>query len=287
MVDQRVPYWSSRSLARKKKTILLVSTGDTCRSAMAAGFLRKLFEEQEIEGIDVKAAGVMTVTGLRASQEAIQVMEPEGVDLEKHRSSQLTPDTIQKADMILGMSPLHVQHALREDPQARGKTFLLKEYTKSDLQNIQVSDPMGCTLEVFKKCFQEIRDACVKIPDTDFVKKIVEDNKALAAQKMASEKRSPKKPEPKAPEVMKAEPKKKAEKKPEPSKKTPAKKTAPKKAAPKKAEKKAAPKTKAAPKKAAPKKAKKVAPKAAKKVSPKATKKAPKKAAAKKKKSKR
>lgn len=233
---------------------------------MAAGFLRRLFEEQEIEGIDVKAAGVMTVTGLRASQEAIQVMEAEGVDLEKHRSSQLTSETIRKADMILGMSPLHVQHALREDPTARGKTFLLKEYTKSDLHNIQVSDPMGCTLEVFKKCFQEIRDACVKIPDSDFVKKIVEANRALATQKQAPpkapEKKAEEKPEPKPAEAKQAAAPKKTVKKKAEKKKAPAKKAAPKKKAPKKAAKKAAPK-KAAPKKAAPKKASKTAKKTA------------------------
>lgn len=140
---------------------------------MAAGYFRKLLAERNVRGVEVRAAGVMTVTGLRASQEAQQVMESVEVDLSRHRSSQLTPETIRRADLILGMSPLHVQHALRESPDARGKTFLLKEFARSDLKNIQISDPMGCTLEVFKKCFKEIRQACDKLIDTDYVRALI------------------------------------------------------------------------------------------------------------------
>lgn len=140
---------------------------------MAAGYFRKLLAERNVRGVEVRAAGVMTVTGLRASQEAQQVMEAVEVDLSRHRSSQLTPESIRRADLILGMSPLHVQHALRESPEARGKTFLLKEFARSDLKNIQISDPMGCTLEVFKKCFKEIRQACDKLIETDYVKALI------------------------------------------------------------------------------------------------------------------
>ena len=138
---------------------------------MAGSYLRKLLEEHNIEEVEVRSAGVMTVTGLRASQEAIQIMENEEVDLDRHRSSQLSVDMIHRADLILGMSPLHVQTALRMSDEARGKTFLMKEYARSDLKNIQISDPMGCTLEVFKKCFKEIKRTCEKLLETDFVSK--------------------------------------------------------------------------------------------------------------------
>lgn len=136
---------------------------------MAGSYLRKLLEERNIEEVEVRSAGVMTVTGLKASQEAIQIMETEEVDLTRHRSSQLSVEMIRRADLILGMSPLHVQTALRMSDVARGKTFLMKEYARSDLKNIQISDPMGCTLEVFKKCFKEIKKTCEKLLETEFV----------------------------------------------------------------------------------------------------------------------
>lgn len=136
---------------------------------MAAAYFRKLLDDRGIREVETRSAGVMTITGLLASQEAIQVMSSEGVDLHRHRSTQLTSELIRKADLILAMSPFHRQTALRMAEDAKNKTFLLKEFTKSDLKNVQIADPMGCTLEVFKKCFKEIKAACDRLIDHEFV----------------------------------------------------------------------------------------------------------------------
>jgi protein-tyrosine-phosphatase len=136
---------------------------------MAAGYLQKSLKEKGVKDIEVRAAGVMTIPGLLATPEAIQVMDSVGVDLRRHRSSQLTRDLIRKADLILGMTPFHVQSALRVSDEARGKTFLFKEYTRSDLKNTQIVDPMGCTLEVYKKVFNEIKHATNRLMKTDII----------------------------------------------------------------------------------------------------------------------
>ena len=149
--------------------ILFICTGNTCRSPMAAGYLHKLLKDRGIKEIDVRSAGVMTISGLLASQEAIQVMDKEDVDLRRHRSSQLTPDLIAKADLVLAMSPFHRQTALRMSEEAKHKTHLFKEFSRSDTKNVQIADPMGGTLEVFKKCFKEIKAACEKLIDHDYI----------------------------------------------------------------------------------------------------------------------
>lgn len=136
---------------------------------MASAYFRKLLDDNGVRDVETRSAGVMTITGLLASQEAIQVMSAEGVDLHRHRSTQLTPELIRKADLILAMSPFHRQTALRMAEDAKNKTFLLKEFTKSDLKNVQIADPMGCTLEVFKKCFKEIKAACDRLIDHEFI----------------------------------------------------------------------------------------------------------------------
>jgi protein-tyrosine phosphatase len=156
-------------LRMRRRLVLFICTGNTCRSPMAAAYMRKLLEERGVREIDVRSAGVMTITGLLASQEAVQVMEEAGVDLKRHRSTQLTPELIRKADLILAMSPFHRQTALRMSDEAKNKTFLLKEFTRSDLKNVQIADPMGCTLEVFKKCFKEIKAACDRFIDHEYV----------------------------------------------------------------------------------------------------------------------
>lgn len=155
--------------SNKRKVVYFISTGDTCRSPMAAGYFRKLLEDKKVKNVEVRAAGVLTVTGLKASQEARQIMEGEGIDLERHRSSQLSPEMIKRADLILGMTPYHVQIAQRICEDAKGKTYLLQEFARADLKNTQIQDPMGCTLEVFKKRFKEIRQACDRLIDSEFI----------------------------------------------------------------------------------------------------------------------
>jgi len=154
---------------KRKKILLFLCTGNTCRSPMAAAYMRKLLGENKFKNIEVRTAGVMTAAGLIPTTEVIQIMDAVGIDLRRHRSTKMTPEILKKADLILGMTPLHVQCALRMAPEVRAKTFLLKEYTGSDAKHAQIADPMGCTLEVYKKVFGEIKTACQKLLKSEFV----------------------------------------------------------------------------------------------------------------------
>jgi protein-tyrosine-phosphatase len=134
---------------------------------MAYGILRKLFEENGIDDVEVRTAGVMTIPGLLPTQECRQILTKEGIEIGLHRSCKMTPELLRRATLILGMTSFHVQMALRMSPEARGKTFLLKEYVGAGSKNSQIQDPMGCTLEVYKKVFKEIRKACKSLAKMD------------------------------------------------------------------------------------------------------------------------
>ena len=141
--------------------VLFVCTGNTCRSPMASAHFSKLLKVHNLYGIETTSAGVMTIVGLTASNEAVQIMSTEGIDIQSHRSKPLTPELVCKADLIMCMSSFHRQSVLRMVSDAKDKTHLLKVYTKSDMENIEISDPMGCTLEVHQKCFyKHIKPAC-------------------------------------------------------------------------------------------------------------------------------
>ncbi|HNM47025.1 MAG TPA: low molecular weight protein arginine phosphatase [Candidatus Sumerlaeota bacterium] len=148
---------------RTKRTVVLLCTGDTCRGPMAQGYMRHALNEKGIKHVDVKTAGVMTIPGLIPTPEASQVMNNAGIDISQHRSSPLTPELIHKADIILGMTPFHVQFALRESEEAKNKTYLLKEFAESDVKNYQITDPMGMTLEVYKRVYREMKLAIDKM----------------------------------------------------------------------------------------------------------------------------
>ena len=179
-------------LARKRKTVLFICTGDTCRNPMVAGYLRKLLELNNIRDLEIRTAGVMTVNGLLPSDESLEMLREEDIEYSSHRSRPLTPELIRRAHLILGMTPIHVQTALRLDEDAKGKTFLLREYTgTADGKNSQINDPMGCTLEVYKNCFKLIRRACDQLIKKEFFRDLLprkreEETKADPAPKPAA-----------------------------------------------------------------------------------------------------
>lgn len=162
---------------RTKRMVLFLCTGDTCRGPMAQGYMKHALSERGMKNVEVRTAGVMTIAGLIPTPEASQVMKNAGIDINSHRSTPLTRELIRKADLILGMSPFHVQHALRESPEAKGKTYLLKEFAASDMKNYQITDPMGATLEVYKRVYREMKLAIDKMLDKDFFTAPLEDDR--------------------------------------------------------------------------------------------------------------
>lgn len=154
----------------RKKKLLLLDTGDNCRCPMAEGYLKKLLYERGIDWIDVSTAGVMTPTGLLPTPEAEQLLLEEGVDISRHRSRPMKAHMLEDADLILGMSSLHVQKAIRETEAAKGKTFLLKEYVGYSGKHVQIPDPMGGTMDTFKRVFEQLKDALEKLVETEFIR---------------------------------------------------------------------------------------------------------------------
>jgi protein-tyrosine-phosphatase len=180
---------------------------------MAQGVLQHLLDEAGVTALEVRTAGVMTIPGLMPTQECRQLLLKDNIDISGHRSHQLTIEMIKQAKLVLGMTSFHVQMALRMTECARGKTFLLKEYTGSDPKNGQIQDPMGCTLEVYKKVYREIKAGCKRLVKMDLLgaphaptrgraaahrkalKKTAGKEQEEAAQEMRESKPTPKKTE--------------------------------------------------------------------------------------------
>ena len=75
--------------------ILLVCTGNMCRSPMAEAMLRHQLDERGVE-VDVHSAG-LTGDGSPASEPAVQVMAAEyELPIDAHRSRLLTADLIER-----------------------------------------------------------------------------------------------------------------------------------------------------------------------------------------------
>lgn len=109
--------------------ILFVCTGNTCRSPMAEGLLRKLAKERGIQ-VEVRSAGVSAVPGTSISRHAAGILQDEGIQ-DRIVSSQLNGEAVAWADLILTLTGAHKRHLLQYFPDAVTKTHTLKEYVQT------------------------------------------------------------------------------------------------------------------------------------------------------------
>ncbi|MDQ3108196.1 MAG: hypothetical protein M3Q68_10380, partial [Actinomycetota bacterium] len=108
--------------------VLLVCTGNICRSPMAEGFLRDRLARRGVPS-HVHSAGLLD-DGEPASAHGVDILRDRGIDLAAHRSIHMTADLVTSADLILGMARLHVREAVVLRPEVWPRAFTLKELVR-------------------------------------------------------------------------------------------------------------------------------------------------------------
>ncbi|MFQ5654754.1 MAG: L-threonylcarbamoyladenylate synthase [Planctomycetota bacterium] len=145
--------------ALKGKRILIVCTGNSCRSPMAEALLRRLLaahlgvsvEELAQKGYQVTSAGIAAFGGGNASRNAIEVMKERGIDLSGHRSRAVTRELTEDADLIIAMGPSHRWQLIQWHPEIVTKVHLIREEG--------IPDPIGGDIDAYEGCAADIEEA--------------------------------------------------------------------------------------------------------------------------------
>src|SRR5205809_5143413 len=144
------------------KTVLFICTGNVCRSPMAEGIFRHAVQGRG--DYRVFSAGLGALDGQPPSAFAVTATQELGIDISNQRSRMLTPDLVQQADYIFGMTHSHVDTVMLLYPQAAEKTFLLREFDETlDTFEKDISDPIGGSYEVYLNCRDQIEQGIVSI----------------------------------------------------------------------------------------------------------------------------
>ena len=136
------------------KKVLVVCTGNTCRSPMAEGWLKQKLAGK---GWTAESAGVAAWDGQPATPEAVEAMREIGIDVSAHRSRKLTAEMAVRADVILAMTEGHRREIVFWIPAVKDKTFLVKGFGLDKARN--VADPIGLPVEAYRHTRDELAQA--------------------------------------------------------------------------------------------------------------------------------
>ncbi len=134
--------------------ILFVCTGNTCRSPMAEGLLKKLISKNNMIA-EVASAGIFANDGVSVSDKAVVACAEKGVNISEYISKGISKKLLMEVDLVLTMTRAHKQVLLQKVPEISDKIYTLKEYN-GRTQSLDVQDPFGQNLESYRRCADEL-----------------------------------------------------------------------------------------------------------------------------------
>jgi protein-tyrosine phosphatase len=170
-------------------SVLVVCTGNVCRSPSAEGLLRRAIDDRVGAGaIAVTSAGTAGWEGSPATEGSIEATAERGVDIATHRARQLTAEQIAGADLVIAMAREHRDAVQRLDPGAAARTFTLKELVRlvdgttsegpaalaaaadarrstvgANPHDEDVADPLGMPIETYRAMAWELDELSTRL----------------------------------------------------------------------------------------------------------------------------
>lgn len=125
-------------------SILVVCTGNICRSPIGERILKQLLPTMQVD-----SAGTAALIDHNADNSAMKIAKKHGISLEGHKGKQFTAKLARNYDLILAMEKIHINQIEKIAPEARGKTMLFGHW----LENRDIPDPYRKSDEAFASVF--------------------------------------------------------------------------------------------------------------------------------------
>ncbi len=132
-----------------QRLVLVVCTGNICRSPMGEAFLREHLAQRGVHNVALRSAGTHAQTGSAAMPEARQAVAAIRGSAESHVASPLDLELARRADLILCAAEEHRRHIRDRWPAVDARKLRLFNEAIAGRAPVDVDDPMGWDGELF------------------------------------------------------------------------------------------------------------------------------------------
>ena len=135
--------------------VLVVCTGNTCRSPLAAVALTRALGSDAAR-VEVGSAGTAARDGAPASELSREVAAAAGLDLTPHRSRRLRAELLSGVDLVLLMDPRDRALVRALDPEAASQAYGLADFGQAVPTGEAIPDPFGGSPEAYEEALRRI-----------------------------------------------------------------------------------------------------------------------------------
>ncbi len=140
--------------APKRKKILFVCTGNTCRSPMAEMLLKDRLTQLNYKGFTVSSAGIKTKRGDTINPLSAQALDEKGLEVTTFSSKRLTEKLVREAFAIVcmtnGQKEYLVDFRWNAFKKAGEESAENNVYSFEELTGYEVLDPYGRDIECYR-----------------------------------------------------------------------------------------------------------------------------------------
>ena len=136
-------------------TIILVGENNLTRSILAEAILKKIFQQKNIENVNVISRGSIVLFSEPISPKASAVLYEHGCEDMSKRSTELTQEDIDNADLILTMSRSDTEH-IRDHFEVNTTCMFLGTFI--DMEE-EIPDVAEDTKEGYEVCYELTKQA--------------------------------------------------------------------------------------------------------------------------------